>query len=250
MRRFEGKTVIVTGGNSGIGKAIAVRFAREGARVVLFARNKERLEKAANEIKGLGSEAHIVCGDVSRKEDITRCVEETLQLFGRIDVLINNAAIVIKGPFLGVREEDWDSVLDVNLKGPFMFSQAVAREMVKNKSGVIVNISSTNAHRGYPTVVSYNASKGGLNALTRTMAVELAHEGIRVNAIIAGEIRTPMSAESLANKEWLRQWLSRVPQGRVGEPEEIARACAFLASDEASFMTGSLVVVDGGELTH
>lgn len=249
---LDGKTAIVTGGAGGIGFAIAQRFMRDGARVVIADNDAERGEAAEADLLKLG-EARFIRADVSRKLDVHNLVAATIDAYGDIDILVNNAGIVHAADFLDLKEEDFDRVLSINLKGSFLAGQAAARFMVdKVKSGgsagSIVNMSSINAVVAIGNQVPYSVSKGGVNQLTRVMALALAPYGIRVNAIGPGSINTDMLATVNADPEAKARILSRTPLGRVGQPGEIASIASFLASDDASYVTGQTIYADGGRL--
>jgi NAD(P)-dependent dehydrogenase (short-subunit alcohol dehydrogenase family) len=250
-----GRVCVVTGGAQGIGEACARRFAREGASTVIADIADERGQALATELGAL----YVHC-DVGDKAQVDAAVAQVLQAHGRIDVLVNNAGIFRAADFLDVTEADYDAVLRVNLKGSFLMGQAVAREMVKApprpgadgrvSRGAIVNMSSVNAVLTIPTISTYNMSKGGLNQLTRVMALSLADKGIRVNAVAPGTIATELAAQSVLTSEEARQRImSRTPMRRLGEPSEVADCVAFLASDAASYITGEIVVIDGGRMT-
>jgi NAD(P)-dependent dehydrogenase (short-subunit alcohol dehydrogenase family) len=240
-----GRICIVTGGAQGIGEACARRFAREGAKPVIADLDDARGQALAQELGGL----YVHC-DVGDKPQVDTLVTRTVAAFGRIDVLVNNAGIFKAAEFLDVTEADFDAVLRVNLKGAFLVGQAVAREMVKAGKGSIVNMSSVNGVLAIPTISSYNVSKGGINQLTRVMALALADRGVRVNAVAPGTIATELAAKAvLTSEEAKLRILSRTPMKRLGEPAEIADAVAYLASDAASYITGEIVVVDGGRMT-
>ena len=252
MRRFEDKRVLITGGARGIGQATADRFASEGARVLIADRLADAMEGTASEI-GQKHDAQVLtyAMDVSRKADVEGLVAYAVEQFGVIDVLINNAGVAGRVPFLELSEETWDRMININLKGCFLVAQAVAREMVKAKSGVIVNMSSTNGLVGQVGLAHYNASKGGVLLLTKTMALELAPYGIRVNCLAPGYIATPMSLpvdNDDTRAEYARTRIPPIPLGRVAGAEEVAAVYAFLASDDASFITGESIVIDGGQL--
>ncbi|HEY2627708.1 MAG TPA: SDR family oxidoreductase [Usitatibacter sp.] len=248
--RLEGKSALVTGAAQGIGLACARALASEGARVVLADVNGEAVRKAAEALKGEGKQAtHAAC-DVSKKDQVDRAVATAVEAFGRLDILVANAGIVHAAEFLDLAEADFDRVIAVNLKGMFLAGQAAARQMVKQGGGgAIINMSSVNAVLAIPNQVPYVVSKGGINQLTKVMAISLAPHGIRVNAIGPGTILTELAKTAvLGNREAERKILSRTPMGRMGQPEEIGRVAVFLASEEASYMTGQTLYPDGGRL--
>jgi NAD(P)-dependent dehydrogenase (short-subunit alcohol dehydrogenase family) len=239
------KVAIVTGATQGIGLACAERLVREGARVMLVDIKPEGAQAALQ----LGDAARFFAADVSHKADVDAMIDATLQAFGRIDILINNAGITHAADFLDLSEEDFDRVLRINLKSMFLCGQAAAREMVKQQSGSIINMSSVNSELAIPNQVPYVVSKGGVNQLTKVMALNLAPHGIRVNGIGPGTILTELAKKAvLASPEARNTILSRTPLGRCGEPEEIASIAAFLASDDASYMTGQTIYADGGRM--
>jgi glucose 1-dehydrogenase len=249
MGLLDGKAAIVTGGARGIGLAVASRFVKEGASVLIGDRDDAGAEAA----RTLGSQCRFVRGDVGEAADAARLVNEARAAFGAVDVLVNNAGIIHAADFLDLAEADFDRVLRVNLKGSFLVGQAAARQMVAQvkagrPAGVIVNMSSINAAVAIPNQVPYCVSKGGLSQLTKVMSLALAPHGIRVNAIGPGSIMTPMMATIATDREAKRRVLSRTPLGRIGEAEEVASLAAFLASDEASYITGQVIYVDGGRL--
>ncbi len=241
----QGRVVIVTGGAQGIGAACARRFAREGAQVVIADLAREAGEGVARETGG-----HFIACDVGDKAQVDALVAQTVALHGRIDVLVNNAGIFKAADFLDITEADFDAVLRVNLKGSFLMAQAVARAMVQSGTrGAIVHMSSVNGVMAIPTIASYNVSKGGINQLTRVMALALADHGIRVNAVAPGTIATELAAQAvLTSDDARRKILGRTPMKRLGEPEEIADVVAWLSSDAASYVTGEIVTVDGGRM--
>jgi NAD(P)-dependent dehydrogenase (short-subunit alcohol dehydrogenase family) len=248
---LKGKVVIITGARRGMGKSHAIAFAKEGAKVVVSDISLEDCEKVVEEIKKLGGEAMAIKCDVSKKEEVEEMVRKTIEKWGRIDVLVNNAAIAQFKPFLELTEQDWDRTMNINLKGYFLCAQACAKEMIKQKSGVIINIASIAMGQvgvGFPTLVHYVASKGGVVGLTEALALELAPYGIRVNSVSPGIIDTPMVDPVRADKKTLEGILMRVPMRRMGKPEEVSNLVLFLASDASSYMTGSNVVIDGGWL--
>jgi NAD(P)-dependent dehydrogenase (short-subunit alcohol dehydrogenase family) len=239
-----GRVAIVTGGAQGIGEACVRRFAREGAKVVIADPDATRGQALASEL----GVTWIGC-DVGDKAQVDALVARTVQELGGIDILVNNAGILRAADFLDVTEADFDAVLRVNIKGAFLMGQAVAREMANRGSGAIVNMSSINGTVAIPNIASYNISKGGINQLTRVMALALADKGIRVNAVAPGTIATEMATKAVLGSEEARiKVMSRTPMKRLGEPSEIADVVAWLASDAASYVTGEIVVVDGGRM--
>ncbi len=244
---FTNQVAVVTGAANGIGAACARLFAASGAKVALWDVDVAAAAALAAEIGGASVRA-IRC-DVSQSSEVQTATAATLSAFGRIDILVNNAGIFRAADFLDVSEADWDAVLGVNLKGAFLVGQEVARAMARTGGGAIVNMSSVNGVMAIPTIASYNASKGGINQLTRAMALALADRGIRVNAVAPGTIATELARQAvLGSAEATARIMGRTPLRRLGEPEEVAAVCAFLASDAASYMTGEIVAVDGGRL--
>jgi NAD(P)-dependent dehydrogenase (short-subunit alcohol dehydrogenase family) len=249
---LKGKVVIITGARRGMGRSHAIAFAKEGAKVVVCDISLEDCEKVVKEIKKLGGEAMAVKCDVSKKEEVEEMVRKTIEKWGRIDVLVNNAAIAQFKPFLELTEQDWDRTMNINLKGYFLCAQACAKEMIKQKSGVIINIASIAMGQvgiGFPNLVHYVASKGGVVGMTEALALELAPFNIRVNSVSPGVIDTPMVDPVRADKQTLEGILMKIPMRRMGKPEEVSNLVLFLASDASSYMTGSNVVIDGGWLT-
>lgn len=249
--RFDGKAVLVTGGGSGIGLATALAFAREGARVAVADVSEERGAAALAAARAEGLDFVFVRGDVSREADAQRLVEGTVAAFGRIDVLFNNAGILIEAPVHEMSEADWDRILGVNLKGAFLVAKHAVRAMLRQGGGVIVNTASVNALVGDPEEAAYCASKAGVALLTKSMALAYAKHGIRVNAVCPGWVETRMfqqeaDARGVTLAEYRAYAGTQHPLGRIGRPEEIAKVVLFLASEEASYITGSLVVADGG----
>ena len=249
---LSGKTAIVTGGAAGIGHAIAKRYLSDGAKVMIADLDPDKGGAAERELSKLG-DIKFFRTDVSKRLDIDNLVAAAIDAFGGIDILVNNAGIVHAADFLDISEEDFDRVLRVNLKGSFLAGQAVARHMVDRvkaggRPGAIVNMSSVNAVFAIANQVPYSVSKGGINQLTKVMALGLAPYGIRVNAIGPGSIMTEMLASVNADPAAKNRILSRTPLGRIGEPSEIASIAAFLASDDASYITGQTIYADGGRL--
>lgn len=251
MFDLTGKVALVTGASSGIGRASALALAKQGATVVVAARRIDRLTDLAKEIVMMGREALPVMMDVTKKETIISAVAKTMEMYGRLDILINNAGVAEFAPFLELTEEQWDKTIDTNLKGYFLVAQASAHEMAKHNWGRIVNIASIASGGvgvGFPSVAHYCASKGGVVAMTEAMAIELAPMGILVNCIGPGVIETEMTEDLLKDPKQAEGLLARAPLKRAGKPEEIASAVVFLSSEEASYTTGATLYIDGGWL--
>lgn len=248
--KLKNKIAIVTGSRRGIGRAIALELAREGAKIVVSDIDLKGCQKVCDEIKKIGSDAIAVKCDVSKKRDVDTMVKRTIQKFKRIDILVNNAGVFLGKPFVQMTEKDWDFVLDINLKGVFLCTNAVAKQMVKQKEGKIISIASVAGRVGFMNSSAYCASKAGIINLTRELAMELASYNINVNAVAPGVIATKMTENMLKDKKTKKFLLANTPLARVGQPEEIGKAVAFLASDDSNFMTGHTLVVDGGWLIH
>ena len=247
---LEGRVAVITGAAQGIGAACAERLSHDGAAVALWDIDTPRGEALARSLNERGRRAvHVHC-NVADKCEVDAAVAATVQAFGAIDALVNNAGIFKAAAFLDITEAAWDAVLDVNLRGAFLVGQAVARAMLVNPAGgAIVNMSSVNGVTAIPNIASYNVSKGGVNQLTRVMALALAEHGIRVNAVAPGTIATELAQRAvLGSEEAKLRIMSRTPMRRLGEPHEIADVCAFLLSSAASYMTGEIVYVDGGRM--
>jgi NAD(P)-dependent dehydrogenase (short-subunit alcohol dehydrogenase family) len=252
MRGLHGRRVLVSGGSSGIGMAAAARFLEEGSRVFIAGLDPNEVRTAVTALRPMG-EIYGQAHDVSLEGDVTRMVGGAERALGGIDILINNAGTARRDPFLAITPAEWDRIIAVNLRGMFLVAQAVSRRMVASGTGgVIINMSSTNGMAGEEDYAHYNASKGGVLLLTKTMAVELGAHGIRVNALCPGYIRTPLNeavAAPIGGEEFEAAYARRrIPLGRAGQPEEVAAAYAFLASDDASFIHGAALVIDGGQL--
>ena len=246
---LEGKVAIVTGGAQGIGKGIVERYVKENAKVAIFDIDKDMLEATEAEMKSMGGDVITFTVDVLSKEQIFNAVNAVADKWEHIDILVNDAGICPWADFLEIPEEDWDKVMGINLKGYFLMSQAVGRIMSKQKDGgSIIHMSSVNGLAAEAQIAHYNVSKGGINMLTMSMALELAKYNIRVNAICPGFIDTRLNRSDIENEEWLKEYLKTIPMGRVGKPSDIASAAFFLASDDSAYITGHLLVVDGGQI--
>ena len=245
--RLENKVAIVTGAASGIGRETALRFAREGARVTLADRNRDGGEKTQSLVEGAGGEAHFVSVDVSKVDQVEEMVEKTVERFGGLDVLVNAAAVLIRTPPLAeVDERLWDLTMSTNLKGLFFCCKYAIPAMLRNGGGSIINLASQAGLRGYGQSLPYAVSKAGVIHLTTTAASQYTSQGIRINVIAPGPVDTPHLRGSTASSEVLREREEQPPLGRVARPEEIANVILFLASDEASYISGSTFLVDGG----
>lgn len=252
MRRLEGKNVLITGGSTGIGRATAIRFAEEGASVAINYRSSAReaeitLDGVRDAHKSGPGKGMLVQGDVASEEDVRRIFAEVLTAWGRLDILVNNAGIQAANPSHDVTMDDYDRVLGVNLRGAFLCSREALRHFLdRGGGGVILNNSSVHETIPKPQYASYAASKAGLAALSRTLALEYAGEGIRINMVAPGAIATPINQEWTDNPDREAEVAGHIPMGRTGEPHEIAAVFAFLASDDASYITGQTIYVDGG----
>ncbi|CAG0996139.1 3-oxoacyl-[acyl-carrier protein] reductase [Methanosarcinales archaeon] len=244
--RVKDKVVIITGGGSGIGRETGILFAKEGAKVVIADVNEKRGAETVELIKNAGGEAFFARLDVSNREQAKQVVKETIAKYGRVDVLINNAGIIQDALVVKMTEEQWDKVININLKGPFNCIQAVVEQMISQGSGVILNISSIVALYGNVGQTNYAATKAGLVGMTKTLAKELGKKGIRVNAVAPGFIYTPMT-ETMPEKI-LEMMKEKTPLKRLGTPADVASTLLFLASDDASFINGAVISVDGGLL--
>jgi NAD(P)-dependent dehydrogenase (short-subunit alcohol dehydrogenase family) len=248
MNFLAGKVAVVTGAGRGIGSCIALQMSQSGAKVVVnYAHSEQGAHELVDQIRKDGNEAVAIKADISSVTDIKQMVQQTLQHFGRIDILVNNAAIDPMEDFFEVSEEFWDRVVDTNLKGSFFCSQACAREMVNVGGGRIINISSVHGNLTMPRYAAYASTKGGINAMTRQLALDLAQYNITVNAVAPGATEVEkFVGEPWFNKEYIG---GLIPLGRIGQPEDIAPMVAFLASAKASFITGHVITIDGGSST-
>lgn len=242
---MEKRTAIITGAARGIGRAIALRLARDGVNVVInYTSAEKEAEETAREAEKLGVQALLVQADVSKEEEVEQLFEKALTLTGRIDILINNAGITRDNLILRMKEEDFDRVIEINLKGSYNCMKKASRIMLKQRYGRIINISSVVGLRGNPGQVNYAASKAGVIGMTKSLAKELASRNITVNALAPGMIETKMSEQMSETAK--KQMLSMIPAGRIGRPEDVANAAAFLAGEEAAYITGQVLCVDGG----
>ncbi len=243
--RLEGKAVLVTGASRGIGREVALELAREGANVAInYAGSEAKAAEVAEEIKTMGREAIVIQADVSNPEAVDAMVKETIEVFGKLDILVNNAGITKDNLLMRMKESDWDDVININLKGVFLCTKAVTRQMMKQRSGRIINISSIVGVSGNAGQANYVAAKAGVIGLTKTTAKELATRGITVNAVAPGFITTDMTDK--LNDDTKAEMLKQIPLGKLGEPSDVAKTVAFLASEDSRYMTGQTLHVDGG----
>lgn len=245
--RLKDKIAIITGGGSGIGLATARAFCQEGAKVILFGRRKEKIQKAADELDG---SAIAVQGDMTNNGDLDQLINETLHNFKGIDILVNNAGLFNGAPLHEISDSQWDEMMDINIRSVFQLTKRVLPVMMAQKNGSIINISSILGLIAVPQVAAYNVSKGALNQFNRSIAVEYGSYGIRSNSICPGLIETDMTADLMKDENLMKEWSKEYPIGRFGKPEDVANACLYLASDESSFVTGTVLPVDGGFTAH
>lgn len=241
------KVAVITGGGTGMGKATALLFAKEGANVTIFGRREEKLNEVKNEIKDkYGKDAIVVSGDVASKDDARILIDKAVNSFNKIDILVNSAGIFMGTNFTDTQVSEWDQVMDTNLKGVFLVTKEVIPHMLTNKGGSIINIASILGMVAIPNAPVYNSSKGGLVMFTKSIAVEYAEQNIRVNCICPGLVATPMTKDFMAETETMEEVIRDYPMKRFGKPEDIAYPCLFFASEWSSWITGTILPVDGG----
>jgi NAD(P)-dependent dehydrogenase (short-subunit alcohol dehydrogenase family) len=246
---LKNKIALVTGGAQGIGKAIAIRFAQDGAKVAICGLESDDFNDVVSRIEQFGGEVYVIHTDVSRKEQVELMIDKVMQRWEGIHIVVNNAGICTPASFFDITEEQWDQHFAVNVKGAFLVGQCAARIMVKHRiKGTMINISSVNGLSVEADVAHYNATKGALNLLTKSMALELADYDIRVNALCPGFIQTRLTLDTINNPAEVSEYLKTIPMKRVGMPEDIADAALFLATDGSRYMTGHCMVVDGGQM--
>lgn len=248
--KLQNKVALVTGSSQGIGRGIAVRLAEDGADLVINGRHEnEEVRKTLEQVRALGRRACFIAGDVAEHASCYQLVEQAVEQMGRLDILVNNAGVQTHAAFLDASEEDYDQVLNVNLRGPFFLAQAFARHLRDTgRGGRIINNSSVHEELPFPNFTSYCVSKGGLKMLMRNLAIELAPLGITVNNVAPGAIETPINRALMNQPDKLQSLLENIPAKRLGQPRDVAGAVAFLASDEADYITGTTLVIDGGLL--
>lgn len=248
--KLEGKVALVTGSSGGIGQAIAIRLAEEGADIAIdYRSHPDGAQETKTKVEAAGRKGYVVQADLGNVEDVRRLINESVQAFGKLDILVNNAGLEKRADFWDISEADYDSVVNVNLKGVFFATQAIVQHLREtNRSGKIINISSVHEELPFPHFTSYCASKGGVKMMMRNLAVELGPLGITINNVAPGAIATPINQNLMNNPEELNAVLKNIPLGRLGKPEDVAALVAFLASSDADYITGSTFYVDGGLL--
>ncbi len=244
--RLKNKVALVTGGGQGIGRAIALAFGQEGAKVVITGRTMDKLEGVANEIKKNGGKALAIAGDVSKMADVDRMVTGTVKKFKRLDILVNCAGVLFSADLAHHTEKLWDDTIDVNLKGSFLTTQRAVPEMLKQGKGKVIHTASIAGQIGFPNSVAYCASKGGIMGMTKAMAMELAPKKINVNCLAPGDVATPLNEHLLSKPKYLKSRVDNTPYGRVGRVQDIAPGAVYLASDESDFVNGITLTIDGG----
>lgn len=246
--KLKGKVAIVTGSSKGLGRAIAIGLAKEGAKVLInYNSSEDQARKVVQEIESIGSSAYAYKANTSVKEEVDRMVSSVEQTWGTIDILVNNAGIMYNTPFLEIPEDEWDHLMNTNVKGYFLCGQAVGKVMKKQQKGKIINISSTRQVQAWPGNAHYCTSKGAIYMMTRAMAVELAPFGIQVNSIAPGTFITDLNRKNFSDQETREARIRSIPVGRLGEPEELVGAAVLLASDDSSFINGASIMIDGGQ---
>lgn len=250
MSRLTDKVAIVTGAGSGIGKAIALMYAKEGAKVVAAGHHVESCQETVAEISDAGGEATALQADVSKSNDLEKLVKDTVTQYGQVDILVNNAGVVLQDSLTEMTEEQWDQVVDVDLKGTFLGMKHAIPEMEKVGKGKVINITSIAGIVGFPQIAGYAAAKGGVIALTKEAAVEYAPKSINVNAIAPGVIKTKMTDPIMKDEQMSQQMKSAIPYPRFGEPDDIAHLATYLASSESDFVNGETIVIDGGQIAQ
>ena len=248
--RLNGKVAVVTGAGRGLGKEIALSLASAGANIGIMARTKSQIEETAREIEAYGRKALVIPIDVAKSEEVDHAIEHVTQNLGPVDIIVNNAGITKQKPLIQITDEDWHRVMGINLDGPFFLCRAVGKQMIMRKKGKIINIGSVLGTVGYKRFASYSTSKGALLQFTRTLALEWAKYSINVNAIALGWFLTEMNAEAMADNKIKEAHISRIPLRRLGHTHEIGPLVIYLASRASDFMTGSVIVMDGGELVN
>ena len=252
MRKFDGKTVLITGAGRGIGRAIAVKFGQEGANVIVNdLRDDDNAKETIKQVEASGAKAFFIAADISKVDSVQNLINSAVLAFGQLNILVNNAGVEIRAPFWEITEQQYDIVMNVNLKGMFFLTQAFVKYLLQIKlPGVIVNNSSVHEELPFPNFTVYCASKGGMQMVMRNLAVELGPLNIRINNVAPGAIKTPINADLLSKPELIGALQNNISLKRLGEPEDVANVIAFLASDEAKYVTGSTYYVDGGLAYH
>lgn len=252
MRKFDGKTVLITGAGRGIGRAIAVKFGQEGANVIVNdLRDDDNAKETIKQVEASGAKAFFIAADISKVDSVQILINSAVLAFGQLNILVNNAGVEIRAPFWEITEQQYDIVMNVNLKGMFFLTQAFVKYLLQIKlPGVIVNNSSVHEELPFPNFTVYCASKGGMQMVMRNLAVELGPLNIRINNVAPGAIKTPINADLLSKPELIGALQNNISLKRLGEPEDVANVIAFLASDEARYVTGSTYYVDGGLAYH